>query len=302
MPRGKSEDSLKLIAEMKRILKAIQPASVRAVCYQLFIRERIDSMAKNETNKVGVQLSYARKNELIPWEWVVDETREIECGPGWKDKQQFNEQMARSYCREYWTGQPIRVQVWSEKGTVRGTLKPILDKYGIDFFPVHGFNSDTAMHDTIVAAALRIAPLIILYVGDRDCSGLYMVEEDLPNRLLEFWNREPLCIGPFENKITIVHVALTEKDCKNLPSYPAKKTDTRYNWYVTNHGYKAWELDAMSPVILRRRVEQAILKLPIDWDMWERTEKCSKAEQASLENVLTAWEQIQENISMPASK
>jgi hypothetical protein len=301
MPRGKAERSLQLIAEMKRILKAIQPASVRAVCYQLFIRKLISSMAKNETNKVGVQLSYARKTEIIPWEWVVDETRAIEYGPGWKDKKQFKEQMARSYCREYWTGQRIRVQVWSEKGTVRGTLKPILDKYGVDFFPVHGFNSDTAMHDTVASAILSDVPLNILYVGDRDCSGLYMVEVDLPNRLLEFWKREHLSVALFEKKIKIIHVALTEKDCENLPSYPAKKTDTRHAWYVKNHGYKAWELDAMSPVILRRRVEQAILKLPIDWAAWERTEKCSQAEQASLENVLTAWQNLKEkNISRQA--
>lgn len=302
MPRGKAKKSFRLIAEMRRILKEIQPASVRAVCYQLFIRERIDSMAKNETNKVGVQLSYARKNGIIPWSWVVDETREIEYAPGWNDKEEFKETMARSYCRQYWHGQPIRVQVWSEKGTVRGTLKPILDKYGVDFFPVHGFNSDTAMHNTVAEQIRSDVPLIILYVGDRDCSGLYMPEVDLPTRFLDFWKREHASVTLLGQRIEIIHVALTKKDCKNLPSYPAKKTDPRYQWFDKNHGTKAWELDAMSPAILRRRVEQAILRLPIDWDIWKRTEKCSQAEQASLENVLTAWEKVQENISMPASK
>ena len=37
--RGKSKDSLALIDASIKILEAIQPCSVRAVCYQLFMRK-----------------------------------------------------------------------------------------------------------------------------------------------------------------------------------------------------------------------------------------------------------------------
>jgi hypothetical protein len=49
MGRGKSQCNLDLIDEAYDILEEIQPASVRAVCYQLFIRHVIDSMSRNNT-------------------------------------------------------------------------------------------------------------------------------------------------------------------------------------------------------------------------------------------------------------
>ena len=48
-----------------------------------------------------------------------------------------------SYRRDFWDQQPHRVQVWSEKGTVRGVLAPVLDHYAVGFLPVHGFSSAT---------------------------------------------------------------------------------------------------------------------------------------------------------------
>src|SRR5262245_42638345 len=76
MPRGKTKRSLDLLAACYDILAEIHPATVRAVCYQLFIRQLIASMAKTCTNRVSAQLVYAREQGLIPWDWIVDETRE----------------------------------------------------------------------------------------------------------------------------------------------------------------------------------------------------------------------------------
>jgi hypothetical protein len=77
--RGKSPATLRLIAAARAILLEIQPASVRAVCYQLFIRELIPSMARKETNRISAQLTWAREQGWIPWEWIVDETRTRAC-------------------------------------------------------------------------------------------------------------------------------------------------------------------------------------------------------------------------------
>ena len=53
MGRGKSRANERLIGVAREILADIQPASVRAVCYQLFTRKLIASMAKNDTNRVS---------------------------------------------------------------------------------------------------------------------------------------------------------------------------------------------------------------------------------------------------------
>ena len=73
-----------------------------------------------------------------------------------------------SYRRDFWNQQPHRVQVWSEKGTVRGVLAPVLDHYAVGFLPVHGFSSATAAHD--IAEDDDGRDLIVLYVGDFDPS------------------------------------------------------------------------------------------------------------------------------------
>jgi hypothetical protein len=275
MPRGKATKTVELINAMESILRAIHPASVRAVCYQLFIREMIKSMNKSATNGVSHQLVYARETGIIPWEHVVDETREAEGFPGWDSKTQFKDAYAKTYALSQWQNQPIRIQVWSEKGTVRGTLKPLLDQYGIQFFPVHGFSSATAINDIVDQQCGQDIPLNIIYAGDHDPSGLYMPMVDLPKRFARLWELKKS--GKPMN-ITIEHVALSSDDCDGLPSFPAKKTDPRYNWYIEHYGHKAWELDAMNPEVLRQRVEEAILRQPIDWDAWKRTKLCSDVE------------------------
>ena len=67
---------------------------------------------------------------------------------------------------------------------MRGLLKPVLDEYGVGFLRVHGFSSATTAHD--IAQDDDGRPLIVLYVGDYDPSGLFMSEEDLPKRMEKY--------------------------------------------------------------------------------------------------------------------
>ena len=124
MPRGKTARSLALIDASVDILREIQPATVRAVCYRLFTLGLIESMAKTCTNRVSTQLVYAREHGLIPWTRIVDETREAERAPTSEDPDDYARTVQRAYRRDRWALQPRRVEVWSEKGTVRGTLEP----------------------------------------------------------------------------------------------------------------------------------------------------------------------------------
>ena len=69
-------------------------------------------------------LKEAREQGIIPWDWIVDETRAIERVSTWADPADYARCVAQSYRRDFWDQQPHRVQVWSEKGTVRGVLRP----------------------------------------------------------------------------------------------------------------------------------------------------------------------------------
>ena len=161
---------------------------------------------------------------------------------------------------------------------MRGVLAPVLDHFAVGFLPVHGFSSATAAHD--VAEDDDGRPLIILYVGDFDPSGMFMSEQDLPTRFDKYDG----------DHIKLKRIALTREQVRGLPSFPAtdKRKDPRYKWFVQNFGKHCWELDAMDPNDLRACVKREIKKL-IEPVAWKRCEVVNKAEQESLQTILAKW-------------
>jgi hypothetical protein len=265
-----------LIQRAKNLLEEIQPAGVRAVCYRLFVNDWLPSMAKNDTDTVSRHLVWAREQEIIPWEWIVDETRPVERDPQWTDIRSFMRTVQRAYRRDYWAQQGICLQVWSEKATVGGILRPVLEEYGVGWCYVHGYGSATRVHETAEESLCDTRQLVIVYVGDWDCSGMHMSEADLPERLLRYGGR-----------VTLRRIALTAEDVADpdLPSFPAKRTDSRYGWFVERYGRKCWELDAMNPNELRDRVA-AHIQAYIHWDVWERCRLAEAAEQETIRTVV----------------
>ena len=282
--RGKSPRSLALIEAASRVLAEIQPASVRAVCYRLFTMGLIASMAKNATNRVSAQLTFAREQQLIPWSWIVDETREPERVSAWADPAAYVETVKRAYRRDRWTEQPDWIEVWSEKGTVRGTLAPVLHEYGVTFRVNHGYGSATSVYQAATDSLAGEKVLTVLYVGDWHPSGLHMSEVDLPRRLHDYGG-----------EVLLHRLALITRDTQSggLPSFLAetKRKDPRYRWYLDRYGPRCWELDALSPVILRERVEQAI-RDRLDLEAWNRAEIVEQAERDSLTTILSTWRGI----------
>jgi hypothetical protein len=241
-------------------------------------------MVKTETNRVSVQLTRAREAGLLPWHWIVDETREAERAQTWKDPGAFIRAARRSYPRDRWAYQDVRVEVWSEKGTVRGTLAPVLEDYGVTFRVAHGYASATMVKDAADESTADERDFIVLYVGDHDPSGLHMSEEDLPARL-----------NDYGGTVELTRIALNTDDITHggLPSFDVetKTGDTRFHWYVERYGRRCRELDALNPNVLRARVAGAILA-HIDGDAWERCALGEEAEQQSPGQVLDQWKAI----------
>jgi hypothetical protein len=172
----------------------------------------------------------------------------------------------------------MRCEVWSEKGTVRGVLAPVLDGYAVGFRVLHGFSGATTIYDVSQDDDGR--ELIVLYVGDLDPSGMFMSEEDLPARLSKYNG----------NHVMLMRIALTRSHVRELPSFPAtdKRKDPRFKWFRSKHGNRCWELDAMDPNDLRDCVETAIKDL-IEPVAWKRCEVVNQAEQESLKSIIKQW-------------
>jgi hypothetical protein len=213
-----AQRSLDLIEAMRAIVETAQPITGRGVGYKLFTAGLIPSMATSDMKRVYRLLKEARERGMIPWGWIVDEGRTLERVASWSDPAEYTRAVIQSYRRDYWNQQPLRVEVWSEKGTVRGVLDPVLDEYAVGFRVMHGFGSATTVHD--VADDDDGRPLIVLYVGDWDPSGLYMSEHDLPDRLSRYDG----------DHVSLQRVALTREQLHDLPSFPAtdKRKDPRY--------------------------------------------------------------------------
>jgi hypothetical protein len=122
----------------------------------------------------------------------------------------------------------------------------------------------------------------VFYVGDWDPSGLHMSEIDLPTRLGMYG----------DDNIEMKRIALTGEHINrgDLPWFSAteKKHDARYRWCVERAGRQCWELDALSPTILRETVAAAIVGR-LDLDAWHRADTTEAAERESLRSILDAW-------------
>ncbi len=273
--RGRSKATIDLIATCREIIEQVQPISVRGVCYRLLVAGLIDSMAVKNTQKISRLLVQAREEGVIPWEWIVDETRSTEREPHWLDLKQYAGAISRSYRRDFWEYQENRVVVISEKSTVAGILRPALEAHGVPFMSFHGYSSTTKLHEMAQEIQDDDREYVFLYVGDYDPSGLHMSEVDLPERFKKYG----------ADDFTLRRIALTEDDIAILPpTLDAKKTDPRYKWYVDNYGTDAWELDAMDPNQLRGRVADEIQRY-IDPETWERHKLTEKAEQETVRTI-----------------
>jgi hypothetical protein len=141
--RGLSQGRLERIQAAYHILREIQPATVRSVAYKLFTRGLIDNMSKGETNKVSDDLTLARDEGVIPWHWIVDNSRKIRRVSTWRDTADFGETVVRAYRKDFWQHQKERVEVWSEKATVEGVLAPVLEEFAVQFRVFTGYGSTT---------------------------------------------------------------------------------------------------------------------------------------------------------------
>jgi hypothetical protein len=274
-------------------------------------------MSVKHTQKVSRLCVIAREEGMLPWEWIVDQGRQEEKVATWSDPAAYARAVQSSYRRNKWDAQPTHVSVWSEKGTVEGTLRPVLEKYEVPFQVLHGWSGATPVYDAAQANLRRDQKTLILYVGDYDPSGMGMSEVDLPRRLWRYSAGDPredkdvdpavARRGLAEINLEIRRIALTTADTIELGAatrFPAsdkgpkgkKKGDSRYPWFVANYGHWCWELDALSPNALRDRIEQAILA-ELNHETWDRYVEAERVEQEAIVATCQSWKSILEHVS-----
>jgi hypothetical protein len=141
--------------------------------------------------------------------------------------------------------------VVSEKGTIRGTLAPVLDEFEVDFLPVGSYASATRVND-LAGLVNTEQPLLLLYLGDHDPSGRGISDMDFPRRRLRYtfehyrsakdskaWlqslSDEVIAKLSRQRGLEVRRIALTVADTEDLGddlAFPSadKADDSRYAW------------------------------------------------------------------------
>jgi hypothetical protein len=232
----------RLIEEARLVLAEHHPMTVRQVYYQLVSRQVIEN-SRSQYQSVSNALVEARKEEIIPWEWIEDRLRRPRSVSMWAGLADFAETAREAYRRDVWATQPGYVEAWLEKDALSGIFQDVLEGYGVTLNVGRGYDG----WDSIRNAAGRYGDgeaVTVLYFGDFDPSG-----EDMVRSL-----RERLAF--FDCFPEIIKCALVPEDITryHLPPDFTKTTDTRRAAFVERYGDLAVELDALPVDVLTARL------------------------------------------------
>lgn len=257
-----------------RALEENNPMTVRQVFYQL-VSWQVIKNTQSMYNQVSTLLVEMRQTGLIPWEWIEDRTRAPRQVSMWNGLPDFAETAYNAYRRNVWDDQDTLIEVWLEKDALSGILSQITNEYRVTLNVGRGYDGWSSIHEAGVRYIEWGKPVVILYFGDFDPSGVDMVRS-LEERI-RFFGASP----------EMIRCALTREDIDDfsLPPNPTKITDSRRKAFVDEYGDIAVELDALPVNVLRARVRHAI-EARIDLDAIERIKKQETEERNALYDAL----------------
>ena len=246
----KQQKTLDLISAAREILELQNPMTLRQTYYQLVAKHIIDNN-KNEYQKLSNALVWARQQELIPWEWIEDRTRQPRQTNMWSDLTDFFETVKSAYKKDVWASQENYIVVWVEKDALSGIFQRAVDIYGVTLIVGRGYNSWSVKKELADMFRSYGKEPVVLYFGDFDPSG-----EDIYRDIEESFGFFQISLKKIEK------VSLTKNDIDkyNLPADFAKKSDTRSKKFIAKNGDMAVELDALPVDILRGKIKNGIEK------------------------------------------
>lgn len=258
------------------VLGEHHPMTVRQAYYQLVSRQVLENN-RSQYQALSRLLVDARREGVVPWEWLEDRTRRPRSVSMWDGLEEFAETARRAYRRNVWASQPQYLEVWLEKDALSGIFEVVLREYGVTLNVGRGYDG----WDSIHKAAGRFQGLevaTILYFGDFDPSG-----EDMVRSLRER-------LGELGAEPEVIKCALTLEDVRryNLPPDFAKVTDSRRKAFVAQFGDVSVELDALPMEVLRERV---VTEVEARMDL-DALAEVREAEERDLESLVQALSSV----------
>ena len=228
------------------ILEKDNPQTVRQVFYALTVRGVIRKEEIEYQRTVIRLLTEMREAEIIPFEWITDNTRLMRKPASFTDLKSCLESTANFYRRNVWSNMPVYVEVWVEKDALSGVLMTETEVYDVPLMTARGYSSISFLHSAAKAIKAKNKPAYIYHFGDLDPSGRDAAR-DIEAKLRRY--------AP-DAEIHFECPAVTREQVEqwNLPTRPTKMTDTRAKKFVGT----SVELDAIPAAKLRELVRGCI--------------------------------------------
>src|SRR4029077_19221113 len=108
--------------------------------------------SKRVSGGVSDALVAARREGLIPWEWIEDRLRVPRgLGDGWDSVEEYldseMEWLGRGYSAAIWPTQPRYIEAWLEKDALSGIFVDALADYNIGLNVGRGYDGWSSIHN-----------------------------------------------------------------------------------------------------------------------------------------------------------
>jgi hypothetical protein len=262
-----------------RIVAANRPITVRGVFYRAVAEGLVLKDEAKGYRVVQRRLVQLRVGGEIPYGWITDGSRTVHGYARYRDADEFASTVKFRYRQDYWRDAEEYVEVWVEKETMVGVLKPVvLDEFGLDLYVTRGFSSLTYLQEAAEDINCEDRPVYVYVLTDFDPYGRNIaerIEEELGERC-------------FEAEVHVERIAVTEEQIErySLPTRPTKKSRRKgATYYERTHGPVSVELDAFPPNELRRIVAECIERHMAPWRL-EQMRMVEREERQGLARLL----------------
>ena len=257
-------------------LRAYWPLTVRQVHYQLLNEPPLTQTTKDRNERwryKNDQAGYKKCSDLlvsaryglsVPWAAIDDATRESKTYHTYANPAEFIasevKRFLTGYTRDRMEGQPNHVELIVEKNTLLNILTDIAGQFHIPITALRGYGGPSLWKEIEdrwrMKAENHAGPnppkCILIFVSDHDPEGLNL-PDDAFRSLRDRHGVDVVAVRPA--------TTMEQVRAHKLPSNPAKETSSRYQEYVKRTGTtECWEVEALSPDILRGCVHNAILE------------------------------------------
>lgn len=259
-PKGSlGPSSLAIRDAITELTELYERMTVRQVFYKLEMAAVVEK-TESGYRQVQRQVLAMRRDGTLSWLFITDGTRWQRKPSSFDDVDDYAAAVARSYRRDLWQSQGVRVEVWLEKDALADVIYHVTDEWDVSLMVSRGQSSATFLYAAAQEASEAFersgAATYIYALYDHDAGGDRSART-IAAQLPEFAPDVPIY---FERlAVTSEQIGLW-----GLPTRPPKSTDPQARVWGDK---PAVELDAIDPNRLTGMVRDAILR-HVDEDAW----------------------------------